>query len=122
MKKSSFVALVLGTVSGIMFAIGMCMALLPEWDKFKQGIVFGSIGIALGIVTLLVWRKMEHKPPIKFTAKGTVTALITVLGLLSFGVGMCLCMLWDKIIIGTVVEIIGIILLLFLIPFTKGLK
>ena len=122
MKKSSFVALVLGTVSGIMFAIGMCMALLPEWDKFKQGIVFGSIGIALGIVTLLVWRKMEHKPPIKFTAKGTVTALITVLGLLSFGVGMCLCMLWDKIIIGTVVEIIGIIQLLFLIPFTKGLK
>ncbi len=31
MKKSSFVALVLGTVSGMLFAIGMCMALLPEW-------------------------------------------------------------------------------------------
>ena len=26
MKKSSFVAMVLGTVSGVFFALGMCMA------------------------------------------------------------------------------------------------
>ncbi len=26
MKKSSFVALILGTVSGVLFALGMCMA------------------------------------------------------------------------------------------------
>ena len=31
MKKSSFVALVLGTIGGVFFALGMCMALLPEW-------------------------------------------------------------------------------------------
>ncbi len=30
MKKSSFVAMVLGTISGVMFALGMCMALIPE--------------------------------------------------------------------------------------------
>ena len=41
MKKSSFVAMVLGTVSGVLFALGMCMALLPEWDSFREGIVFG---------------------------------------------------------------------------------
>ena len=41
MKKSSFVAMILGTVSGILFAIGMCMALIPEWESFNQGVMFG---------------------------------------------------------------------------------
>ena len=36
MKKSSFVAMILGTVSGILFALGMCMALISEWDAFLQ--------------------------------------------------------------------------------------
>lgn len=30
MKKSSFFALTMGIVSGVLFALGMCMALLPE--------------------------------------------------------------------------------------------
>ena len=30
MKKSNFVALILGTISGVFFALGMCMALLPH--------------------------------------------------------------------------------------------
>lgn len=30
MKKSNFVALILGTVSGIFFALGMCMAMIEE--------------------------------------------------------------------------------------------
>lgn len=29
MKKSSFVAMVLSTVGGVLFALGMCMALIP---------------------------------------------------------------------------------------------
>lgn len=37
MKKSSFVTMLLGTVSGMLFALGMCMALIPEWNAFKPG-------------------------------------------------------------------------------------
>lgn len=44
MKKSSFAAMVLGTVSMVLFALGMCMALIPEWGTFKPGIVFGCVG------------------------------------------------------------------------------
>ena len=33
MKKSSFIAMVLGTVSLMLFALGMCMALIPEWFR-----------------------------------------------------------------------------------------
>lgn len=57
MKKSSVVAMVLGTISAVLFALGMCMALIPEWDAFKPGIIFGCIGLLLGIITLIVWRK-----------------------------------------------------------------
>ena len=65
MKKSSFVAMVLGTVSGILFALGMCMALVSEWDAFLQGIILGYVGLLLGFITLLVGRRMEHKAPIR---------------------------------------------------------
>ena len=61
MKKSSFVALVMGTVSGVLFALGMCMALLSEWNAFKEGVIVGSVGIVLIVITILVWCKMENK-------------------------------------------------------------
>lgn len=37
MKKSSFVTMMLGTVSIVLFALGMCMALIPEWQAFMPG-------------------------------------------------------------------------------------
>ncbi len=52
MKKSTFVAMILGTIGGILFALGMCMALIPEWNAFRPGVVMGVIGI-VGIVVLL---------------------------------------------------------------------
>ena len=61
MKKSSFVAMLLGTISGVLFALGMCMALIPEWEAFQPGIIFGCIGLVLGLITTIIWRKMEHK-------------------------------------------------------------
>ena len=48
--------MLLGTVSGVLFALGMCMALIPEWDSFRPGVVFGAAGVLLGVVTVLVWR------------------------------------------------------------------
>ena len=75
MKKSSFVAMILGTVSGVLFALGMCMALLPEWEAFTEGVIFGSVGVVLGLVTLLVWRKMENKAPIQWNGKKVLFSL-----------------------------------------------
>lgn len=122
MKKSNFVALVLGTVSGVFFALGMCMALLPEWGMRTQGTVCGVIGLVLGLITLAVWRKMEGKAPIKISGKTVGTVLVGVAGALLLGVGMCLSMVFGKMVIGIVIGIIGIVLLLMLIPLTKGLK
>lgn len=122
MKKSSFVALMLGTISGVLFALGMCMALLPEWNAFKPGIVFGCVGAVLGLITVVVWRRMEHKTPIKCNARTILIGIFAVFGALILGVGMCFCMVWENIVLGIVIGLVGILLLLSLIPLVKGIK
>ena len=122
MKKSSFVAMVLGTVSGVLFALGMCMALIPDWDAFHPGIIFGCVGLILRLVTLVVWRRMTHKAPIKFSGKAVLTVLVGVVGALALGVGMCFCMVWSKMVLGIVIGLAGIVILLCLIPLTKGIR
>ena len=122
MKKSSFVAMLMGTVSGVLFALGMCMALIPEWGAFQPGIVFGCVGLLLGLVTVVIWRKMEHKAPVRFSAKTLLAAVVGVIGALALGVGMCFCMVWGKMVIGIIIGLAGIVVLLCLIPWTKGLK
>ena len=88
MKKSSFAALVLGTVSGVLFALGMCMALLPEWDAFTEGVILGAAGIVLGIATVLIWCRMENKKLPKLNGKTVFLTVYTVVSALVQGKGM----------------------------------
>lgn len=122
MKKSNFIALILGTVSATVFSLGMCMALIPEWNAFSPGIVLGCTGLALGLFTLLLWRKMEHKTPIRISGRSALTILVSGIGTLTFGAGMCLCMLWENIVLGTIVGLAGLLVLLCLIPMTRGIR
>ena len=121
MKKSSFVAMMLGTVSGVLFALGVCMALIPEWDASQPGVIFGCVGLLLGLVTLLVWRKMTRKEPVHLSVKTVLTVLIGIVGTSTFGVGMCFSMVWGKMVEGIVIGLIGLIVLFCLIPMTKGI-
>lgn len=120
MKKSSLVALIFGTIGGVFFALGMCMALIEEWGKFKNGIVTGVIGIVILLATLIIWRKMEGKDPIKISAKTVGTVAVGAAGALLFGVGMCLVMAFNKMTLGVIIGLVGIIVLLMLIPLVKG--
>ena len=122
MKKSSFVTLLMGTVSGVLFALGMCMALLPEWNAFQEGVIFGSIGLLLGVITVLVWCKMENKKMPKLSGKNVFRILYSVVAVLVLGIGMCLCLVWQQFIWGTLVGLLGIVMLIALIPMIKGIK
>lgn len=122
MKKSTFTAMILGTMGGILFALGMCMALIPEWNALKQGVIMGAAGAVVLLITAVVWRKMEHKEPIKLSGKTIGAILIGIVGVLLFGVGMCLTMVWNHMAVGIMVGIMGIVVLLCLIPLRKGLK
>lgn len=122
MKKSTFTAMILGTMGGILFALGMCMALIPEWNALKQGVIMGTAGAVVLLITAVVWRKMEHKEPIKLSGKTIGAILIGIVGVLLFGVGMCLTMVWNHIAVGIMVGIMGIVVFLCLILLRKGLK
>ena len=122
MKKSSFVALVMGTVSGVLFALGMCMALLPEWNAFMEGVIFGGIGLVLGVITLLIWCKMENKKLPKMSGKNVFRVIYAIVAVLVLGAGMCLCLVWQQFIWGTLVGLLGIVMLIALIPMIKGIK
>ena len=123
MKKENFVTLILGTIGGILFAIGMCMCLLPEWNAFTQGVVISAVGVVVLLVMLIVRRKMEGKPAIKITGKAVGTVALGIAGALVLGVGMCMVMVWESLMVpGIIVGVIGIVLLLCLIPLCKGLK
>lgn len=122
MKKSSFVTLILGTVSGVLFALGMCMALLPQWNAFTEGVVFGIVGLVMGVVTFMVWCKMENKQLPKPNGKNLLRIAYGVLSALVLGAGMCLCLVWNQIVWGTLVGLLGIVMLIALIPMVKGLK
>ena len=122
MKKKDFVTLIMSVVGGILFALGMCMALLPEWNAMTQGIVIGVAGAAVLLAMVLVRRKMDGKPAIVWNGKAVGTTLFGILGAVVFGLGMCLTMVWNKMVPGILVGLVGIVLLFSLIPVIKGLK
>lgn len=123
MKKENFVTLILGTIGGILFAIGMCMCLLPEWNAFTQGVVVSAVGVAVLLAMLIVRRKMKGKPAIKITGKALGTVALGIVGALVLGVGMCMVMVWEGLMVpGIIVGVVGIVLLLCLIPLCKGLE
>ena len=121
MKKKNFVTLILSTVGDILFALGMCMALLPQWNAMNQGVLLGGAGLAVLLVMVLVRRKMSGKPAIAFSVRAAGITLLAVAGALLLGVGMCMTMVWNMLIAGIAAGIAGILVLLGLIPAVKGL-
>ena len=122
MKKSNFIALILGTIGTVFFALGMCMTTITEWGMFQQGIVCGVIGLVVLLADLNLWRRMEVKEPIHVSGKTLGTVALAVAGALLLGVGMSLCMVFGYLVQGIVIGLLGIVALLCLIPLTRGLK
>ncbi len=90
MQKKDFVTLIMSVVGGILFALGMCMALIPEWGGFTPGVVVGVIGAVILLIMVLVRRKMSGKKAIVFNGRAIGITLLGVVGAIILGVGMCL--------------------------------
>ena len=121
MKKATFVNLIVGTVSGLVFALGMCMCLLPEWNAFSLGVVCTAIGAVILLVQALVaWLRSGRRVKINWKLTGKI--LYGVFSALVLGVGMCMILVWNLMLPGIAVGILGIVLLLMLIPMFLGLK
>jgi len=122
MKRSSFATLLLGVIGLVFFALGMCLCLLPEWNAFREGLILGSAGLLILLVTVVIRRKLSGRPPIRLSVKTVGGILLGAAGALALGLGMCLCMVWNNLLWGVLIGLAGILLLLCLIPYCKGLK
>ena len=123
MEKKNFMALVFGVIGGLLFGIGMCMCLLPEWNMFNTGVIVAAIGFAVLLITLLVYRKMSGAAPIKVNWKIFGKVLYGVISSLVLGGGMALIMTVEGMMLqGIALGIVGIVMLLCLIPMCLGFK
>lgn len=123
MKKKNFVSMIMGTIGGLFLGLGMCMCLLPAWGAFKQGVAFGCLGFIVILAMLLARRKMEGKPAVRFNGRTIGITILSIVGALALGVGMCMTMVWQgQMVPGIIVGIIGILSMMCLIPMAKGLR
>lgn len=122
MKKNHFINLIICVVAGLLFSVGMCMCLLPNWNLFTLGVILASIGgIALIIMGIIAYVKnAKNRAPINWKLVGKI--VYGVISVLILGLGMCFVMVWDLIVVGIIVGIVGIVMLLFLIPMFLGFK
>ena len=122
MQKKTFITLVFGTIGGLLFSLGMCMALISEWNMFQTGVACTAVGAVILLITYFVYRKMSVKKPGKVNWKIVGKVAYGIFASLVLGVGMCMVMVYEMMIQGIIVGIVGIILLLFLIPMCLGWK
>ena len=123
MKRKNFVTLILGTIGGMLFSLGMCMGLIAEWNAFIPGVILGVAGVAVLLVMLAVRRKMEGKPPVKLNGRNIARVVYGIVSALVLGTGMCMTAVWDGLMVpGIILGIAGIAMLIGLFPIIKGIK
>ena len=122
MKKSQFIALLVGVIGGLLFSVGMCMCLLPEWNAFNAGVVVAAIGAVILLVLAIVCRVKSGKPAKKINWKLVGKIAYGTLSALVLGAGMAMIMELNMMLWGVVVGIVGIVMLLCLIPMCVGFK
>ena len=123
MKKVNFISLVLSVIGLLLFGLGMCMCMLPQWNSFKAGLISGLLGIAVLIIMIVIRRKMLGKAPVKINKRTVLISSYSIISLLVLGTGMSMVMIWQNLMVpGMILGIAGIIMLLFLIPLFKGIK
>lgn len=84
--------------------------------------MLGCAGVVLGIATMLIWRKWNIRRPYACPARHVRAVLLGVAGALLLGVGMCFCMVWQRMLPGMLIGVAGIVLLVCLVPLLKGVK
>ena len=127
MKKETLLQIILGTVGGLVFAIGMCMCLLPEWNMFTPGVVTSIIGFIILLCIIPVYRKNHPKKPHGKVNWGIVLSwVVGVIGALIMGFGMSKVMIEgassNDMIIGIVAGVVGLIICVLNYPIYSYIK
>ena len=127
MKKETLLEIILGTIGGLIFAVGMCMCLIPEWNMFKFGIVVAIMGFIILLCIIPVYRsshpKKEHKPVnwgiVLTWIVGFVSALIMGFGMSRVMVGEATT---GDMIIGIITGVVGLVICVLNYPIYAYIK
>ena len=127
MKKETLLEIILGTVGGLIFAIGMTMCLIPEWDLLLPGVVVSVIGVIVLLCIIPIYKKDKPKKAPKAIDWGLVlTFAVGIIGSLIMGFGMSKIMVGtpDKmdIIIGMITGVVGLLVCVLNYPVYSYLK
>ena len=114
MKKETLLEIILGTIGGLVFAIGMCMCLLPEWNMFIPGMIVSIAGFIILLGIIPIYRKEHPRKQHGSINKGLVlTFIIGIIGSLIMGFGMSKVMVGEAsqtdMLFGIITGIIGLI-------------
>ena len=127
MKKETLLEIILGTIGGIIFAVGMCMCLVTEWDMLPVGVVVALIGFIVLLCIIPVYRKSHPKKnrgPINWGI--VLTFVIGIIGSLIMGFGMSKIMVGESstsdIIVGLITGIVGLITCVLNYPIYSYIK
>ena len=128
MKKDTLLEIILGTIGGLVFAIGMCMCLIPEWELFTAGVIVTIIGFIILLCIIPVYRK-EHPKKVNNKKKDwglILTWIIGVIGALIMGFGMSKIMVGSPekmdMIIGIITGVVGLLICALNYPIYAYLK
>ena len=130
MKKETLLEIILATIGGLVFALGMCMCLLPEWNLFKVGVVVAIIGFVILLCIIPIYRK-EHprKPHGPINWELVITFGVGIVGSLLMGFGMSKIMVGTPekadMIVGLVTGVVGLLICVLNYPiyaYIKGSK
>ena len=127
MKKETLLEIILGTIGGLVFAIGMCMCLLPEWDLFTAGVVTTIIGFIILLCIIPVYRKDHPRKPHGPINWGIVlTFVVGIVGSLIMGFGMSKVLVGDAtktdMLVGIITGVVGLIICVLNYPVYSYIK
>lgn len=127
MKKETLLEIILGTVGGLVFALGMCMCLITEWETLKTGIVVSLIGFIILLFIIPVYRKAHPKKerePVNFGI--VITWCIGIIGSLIMGFGMSKIMSGEPsqndMIVGLITGVVGLMICVLNYPIYSYIK
>ena len=127
MKKETLLEIILGTVGGLIFSIGMCMCLIPEWYLLTLGIIFSIIGFIILLFIIPIYMKDKpKKEPRKIDWGLVLTFVIGLIGSLIMGFGMSKIMVGSPekmdLIIGMITSVLGLLICVLNYPIYSYLK
>ena len=129
MKKETLLEIILGTIGGLIFAIGMCMCLLPEWNMFTAGVITTIIGFIILLCIIPVYKsshpnKVRENKPINWAIVLTWTA--GVVGSLIMGFGMSKILVGNAstsdMIVGLITGVVGLVICVLNYPVYAYIK